>query len=1015
MASHTHISRSGSVFVTQNVRPSGSPMKEVSDKLDSLLQPSPVSTAESAKARGSPSTLAVIDDESDIVSVLRFRLNEKKMSEAVIKQGLASVQASEKVLGCQLEAEKRNREQSERDVERAIKIVEGLEEANHDRGKKEVAKVEEVNKADLKIKDLQLELRHTKNRERKKQREVYESNRQAVEVERFLIAAQLKKTTLQEQNQKWDKRLAKLNEEQRTVGAARYRRCSAAQVKLIDAQEKIRAVMLRIEDAKRKVTESKALIPEREASVAAIEEKELETRVGLEAKIRQEAAVDQKLCRDLADKSRSLAELLSESKKAEAARALLIGQLDSKTRETLELNARLMQIEGRGQTLEGQLNIVEDQVESTAKMLARHKEQKLVMAMRLEQQKNEAHIAEERFEKVHDNSVYFQKEIREIEEQEDRMVIAERQAINKEKELRAQLEKLDIIIDAISGELCGVAEEHEDSGVEIEERCRTAADKLVVERLKLKKVNGVFLATTMQDKDITNYAAHKSHQAHLALAELKSQLLVRMNSMELLTAAVAEDDERLQELTAEYENTTKHAEEVKVVLMAKLRDTHNLNQLLRAKAADEYARGCALERAIVDIEDKLRVLLSKTTAQKSKSQGLAKINTEQQQEFVSAAQRKSNQVKGLGKDLADVQRRIMQLELQIVDESERVALMTTELKDARNCTAKLKEQLDKVMSGEQQHIAQYTRYETHNVKLNAQLDEATEEHAELKMAYDEEANALEIVREQERQKELTNEKLSAEQADIANEILHLQQKLRTQSEAHVAELARVRASLTSLQNDLVQKHDMADELTKMTQHTKVRVADLQTRLSETTTTAAKASTRFSSLLEAEQKATANLRSENADKIRSIANLNAKVLKCNKEIHRATVKEEEMDNSLKIFRSREKTKSQELHITRTQLEECKLVEDEMNETLRLRAEELSVLRLDGRERDKRIEQMQHDCREMKAQGNTLQLENKAKTQAIRFFKVEIEAANDRVLMKESAKDAIETVFLESFEQ
>jgi len=242
-------------------------------------------------------SLRAAAEESDaMVGLLKKRLQEKTKYESVLQQGLRSARASEEVLQSQLDSERRAREQLQKEIKDMKSNMDSLKAVYTDRGKKEVIQAKEINRLDLQVKDLQMTLEQTIDKERKAEISLVEANRKARELERELITVRISNTRLHETNDAKDQEMLELEDNLQSQRDKLTREANAAKVKVIALKKTYEETTADISRLKEEIVEAEASLARMRETMRLEMELASAAKRELEGRLSEEESANKQLC-----------------------------------------------------------------------------------------------------------------------------------------------------------------------------------------------------------------------------------------------------------------------------------------------------------------------------------------------------------------------------------------------------------------------------------------------------------------------------------------------------------------------------------------------------------------------------------------------------------------------------------------------------------------------------------------------------------------------------------------------
>jgi len=932
-------------------------------------------------------SLRAAAEESDaMVGLLKKRLSEKTKYEVVLQQGLRSAKASEDVLQSQLASERRSREQLQKEILDMKSNLDSLKLAYTDVGKKEVIQAKETNRLDLQVKDLQMTLEQTIDKEKKAEISLVGAGRKSRELERELISVRIANTRLNEINDAKDQEMLELEDSLQTQRDKLTREANVAKVKVIalkKTKEETSADIVRLNE---EITEAEAsLIRMRDTQRLEMELAEVAKKV-LQKRLLEEEGANKQLCEELGKKAKIEMQLMTDLRTAESARKMLTAQLEEKMKLSLELSNRLSQLQSHTQVLEERLGDKNIQAETLTKNLEMIKSDVKVLQLQLTKEQHSMMEAGRSLKKQQESVSSLGKEITERVDADQAMTL-------RVKQIEADAAILNEDVDTKLKEeakakesLSQARNKSEMLTQQMEDVQSTLTD--MKERYELKCVEHDNVQKHLKTK--TKALMYEEHMAKLKLNELENSLRDRTDLIVQIKNGLMLNDVKIKDLSEMLQSASEAAEQNKQNLMGRVSEITNANKLLEDEIKQERSRGALLETDLVNVESRLRISLAQLSAQERTAEGLSEVNAQDQELIMKRLQEQTEKVERLNAQRAQVLADIRVWETKLEDELLEKDRAMKHLKVEKSLVDKLREQVETHIDLELEQKSRIKMLEQHNQGLDADVEEKTKLEGAARIELDEFTSQVDIMTQELREQELKNEELVGVQIANRGRIAALEINLTQQEQQHLADARAVKLSIISLQDALMDKVNSVEQLVKITQTTKSKAKELQTRLRATEGSADDSQARYEKMLQEEQRLSATLRGELENRRRQHAVVTNSIERKSDKIQSLAMTLTESSNRGEILKSDADTKRKEAEMMAEQLEKKASRERDMVEAIQVREEQIGVMVLAGRERAKRESELQKNLKQARFENRLLKNQVQEKMKAERYLLAELEA-------------------------
>jgi len=930
--------------------------------------------------------LAAQSVENDaLVGLLRKRLEEKKKYELVLAQGLRSAQASEEVLLSQLSNIRQASEQVLKEIKDSQRNIGSMKQEYEDRGKKDVRMKKEINRLELQIKDLQMTLEQTADKEKLAEINSTEADRKVHELEKELIDVRIKNTRLSETNEREEQNILEAEDSTQQMRDGQTRGENASKVKVISLRKTF-------EERADDIVRVGAEISEAQASLARMREtmrteaaleghaiKELQGRLG------EEEVANKELCRTLGNKAKIEMQLRADLKTAEAARKMLSAQLDEKMKLSLELSNRLNQLQEHTNVLEERLGDKNIEQESLSKNLEMVKSDVKVLQLQLTKEEHNMLEAGRTLKRVQEGVKTASRSINDKVDSDQTMTLRVKQI---EADAALLKDDLDAKLEA--------EEKNKTRLMKVRERSMMVSQQLEDLELSQQETQERYDKKMAEHDRVSVHLKEKSkqlmleeHRAKLKLGELQNTLRARTDSVVQLKNGLMLNEVRIRDLTEMLENASVSAEKNRQILSKRMSEISQANKLLDDEIGQEKARGAMFEQDLVNVEGRLRSSLAQLKAQESTAEGMAAVNSQDQEMVMKRLQEQTGKTEVLNQQrasvLSDSRSWRTKLEDELVDKNRALK----NLKEQKAVTNKLRDQLEAELDRELEQKSRMKMLEKHNKGVDADLEIKTELCAKTRMELDDYTGQNDILSQELREQELKNEELFGVQNANVAKIDELKNALKSQEQNHLADARAVKMSIVTLQDALMEKISTVEQLVRQTQTVKAKSAELQTRLSGTEQSAAESKQRYEDMLQEEQRLSASLRGVKENKLRDQALLEESIQRKVERINSLDSTLKESINKGEILKSDVSTKRKESEMMTNQLEKKELIEKQMTASIISREDAISLLRQNARDRVKKTTSLGKSVKQAQFENKLLKKQLQEKMKAERYLLAELE--------------------------
>jgi len=505
-------------------------------------------------------------------------------------------------------------------------------------------------------------------------------------------------------------------------------------------------------------------------------------------------------------------------------------------------------------------------------------------------------------------------------------------------------------------------------------------------------------------KEKTKQLMLEEHQAKLALNELQNTLRARTDSVVQFKNGLMLNDVKIRDLTEMLENASVSAEKNRQILSKRSSEISQANKLLEDEISQEKSRGAMLEQDLVNVEGRLRSSLAQLKAQESTAEGMAGVNSADQEMVMRRLQEQTLKTELLNQQRAQVLAEIRSWTTKLEDEQVEKNRAQKNLKQEKSVTNKLRDQLESELDRELEQKSRMKMLEKHNKTVDGELESRTDALAKATMELDDYSGQNDIIGMELREQELKNEELRSVQSANNSKINSLQTALKTQEANHLADARAVKMSIVTLQDALMEKISTVEMLVRQTQSIKAKSAELQTRLSSTEQSAADSKARFEDMLQEEQRLSASLRGVKENKMRDKALLAESIQRKDYRVEALQATMKESINKGEILKSDVSTKRKESEMMADQLEKKEALEQQMSAAIVTKEDNISKLRQDARERQKREAEISKSVKQAQFENKLLKKQLQEKMKAERYLLAELEGLRLHVTSNKNSASA-----------
>jgi len=660
--------------------------------------------------------------------------------------------------------------------------------------------------------------------------------------------------------------------------------------------------------------------------------------------------------------------------------------LEERMALSLELSNRLTELNKHSQLLESRLGDKSIEAESLSKSLEVVQSDVKVLQLQLTKEEHNMLEANRTLKRVQQKVVTYSRDVNE--------------KVDSDQTMTLRVQQIETDAKLLAEELNGVKDTEEQIKTRLavtEEKKMMLEQQLEDLSLSYKEIGERMVKTTAEHERVevhlrtkTKQLLKEEHDAKLELNELQNNLRNRTDSVVQLKNGLMLNDVKIRDLTEMLENASVSAEKNRQILSKRSSEISQSNKLLEDEVAQEKTRGTMLEQDLVNVEGRLRSSLAQLKAQETTAEGMAGVNSQDQEMVMARLQEQTQKLERLNAEratvLADTRKWEIKVEDQVQDKNRAMKLLTAE----KSVTNKLRDQIEEETDRELEQKSRIKMLEKHNAALDVDLEEKTSTTAKLSIELDDVESEADLMAQEVRSQELKNEELRAIQDGNLKKINALKSGLKTQEQNHLADARAVKMSIVSLQESLMEKIANVELLVRTTQTLKTKTTDLATRLSATESTAATSKTRYEGMLSEDQRLSATVRGINENKLREKALLETSVAQKTDKIKLLEAALVEAMNRGEVLQSDADTKRKESEMMTEQLDQRVAIEQTMGSSIMNKEEDISRLRQSARERGKRTLNMSKEVKAAQFQNRLLKKQLQEKAKAERYLLAELEA-------------------------
>lgn len=930
--------------------------------------------------------LVAANAERDLqVIQLTKRLEEKEKFATVLEQGVRSARASEDVLNSQIDSQRQIREALQKEIKETKASTEIAKIVHVNRGKKGVSLKKEINRLELQLKDLQVTMEQTIDKERRASGQGTESVRKARELMRELIEVRINNTRFLENNESKGQQLMETKEKVQGERDGYVRDANAARVKVIALKKKY-------EETADDIVKLNELCDELEESLAALRmtmatEQALEgARIkDLQTQLTSEEGANRALCAKLGEKARFETRLRTDLKTAIAARTMLSEQLEEKMKLSLELGARIKHLMQVTQAYELRLSDKNLEAETLGKSLDMVKSDVKVLELQLTKEEHNMLEADRVLKEQQAKVVFNGSTINEKVDKDQTMSLAISQIEANSRLLKEDLSDRVKAQESLKMRVMTV----EERKMMLQQQVEDLESSFSEMTERLKQVIADHQRTELNLKIKTKDLLQDEHNAKLKLAEIQNTLKQRTDTIVTLKNGLMLDEVKVRDLTEMLEGASVSAEKNRQLLTRRVTELTQSNKLLAEETQQEKSRGALLETDLVNVEGRLRSSLAQLKAQGSTAAGISSVNNQDQEMVMKRLEDQTAKIERLNQErvqvLSDIQSWNIKLEDQGQDKDRVMKLMRQE----KGVTNKLRDRAEDELDRELEQKSRVKMLTKHNSALDVDLADKVESVADVKIEVDDFESQVDIQAEELRAKELKNEELVGIQNSQQKQISILQVQLKNQEQAHLADARAVKLSIISLQDALMDKVQNVEQLVRTTQQTKARITELASRLETTQNTAATVKRRNEDMLSEEQSVTATLRGLQENRVREKQVLEEGISNKTARIGGLQSSLVESGNRAEVLQSDTSTKHKEADMMAEQLMQKEAIETKYEEQIFAKEEDIAKYRATLRSRGQRIMEAQKEVRSAQFENKLLRKQLQEKSKAERYLLAELE--------------------------
>merc|ERR1740130_1603410 len=725
---------------------------------------------------------AQADELNTTIVLLRKRLEEKVKFATVLEQGLRSRQASTDVIQSQLDQTCQAREQTQKEQKDVAESTRTLGEAIITLGNKQVDISRESNRLELQIKDLQMTHELTVDKEKKAEMMHIEADEKGHRLEQDLISVRIENTRLLEDNDKMQNDLLQTEDSLQEKRDIHVRGSNASKVRVIAFRKKFEETVDVMEETRTSLDELNDSLGRLRETIrmegllegAAINE--------LQARLNGEEAANKQLCTTLGQKEKTAVMLATNLKTATAAREMLSQQLEERLTLSMELSKRLTDLNMHTQTLEERLGDKSVEAENLSKALEAVQSDVKVLELQLSKEKHNVLSAG-----------------RTLENQQTRVTLGNRsvsEKVDADQTMTLRVKQ----IEADAGLLRGELDDAMTSEQKIKMRLSVTEQKRLILGQQFEDLDLTFKEMTdrhnkcCQEHDrVEHNLKHKTkqlmkdeHDSKIRLNDLQNELRARYDTVVQLKNGLMLNDVKIRDLTEMLEN------------------------------AQEKSRGALLEQDLLNVEGRLRSSLAQLKAQESTAEGIEGVNDTDQDMIMKRLTQQTQKMERINTErrqvLSDSRAWQIKLKDQVHDKNRAMKMLT----DEKVITNKQQTQKMERINRELEQKSRIKVLEKHNTALDEDLESKTEMCSKVSIDGKDLEGECDVVHENLRSQELQNKDLLHIQDNNRKKHADCQEAFKQQESNHLADARAVKMSIVTLQDSLMERISMVEQLVRTT-------------------------------------------------------------------------------------------------------------------------------------------------------------------------------------------------------
>lgn len=928
---------------------------------------------------------AQADELNTTIVLLRKRLEEKVKFATVLEQGLRSRQASTDVIQSQLDQTCQAREQTQKEQKDVAESTRTLGEAIITLGKKQVDISRESNRLELQIKDLQMTHELTVDKEKKAEMMHIEADEKGHRLEQDLISVRIENTRLLEDNDKMQNDLLQTEDSLQEKRDIHVRGSNASKVRVIAFRKKFEETVDVMEETRTSLDELNDSLGRLRETIrmegllegAAINE--------LQARLNGEEAANKQLCKTLGQKEKTAVMLATNLKTATAAREMLSQQLEERLTLSMELSKRLTDLNMHTQTLEERLGDKSVEAENLSKALEAVQSDVKVLELQLSKEKHNVLSAG-----------------RTLENQQTRVTLGNRsvsEKVDADQTMTLRVKQ----IEADAGLLRGELDDAMTSEQKIKMRLSVTEQKRLILGQQFEDLDLTFKEMTdrhnkcCQEHDrVEHNLKHKTkqlmkdeHDSKIRLNDLQNELRARYDTVVQLKNGLMLNDVKIRDLTEMLENASVSAEQNRQLLAKRTTEVGQANKLLESEIAQEKSRGALLEQDLLNVEGRLRSSLAQLKAQESTAEGIEGVNDTDQDMIMKRLTQQTQKMERINTErrqvLSDSRAWQIKLEDQVHDKNRAMKMLT----DEKVITNKQRDRMEEAIDRELEQKSRIKMLEKHNTALDEDLESKTEMCSKVSIDGKDLEGECDIVHENLRSQELQNKDLLHIQDNNRKKHADCQEAFKQQESNHLADARAVKMSIVTLQDSLMERISMVEQLVRTTTKLKAKTAELKTQVESTEFKANSSRKQFETQLSEEQQLCAAMRGKAECKVREKQQLLDGIQAKSDKIIMLERTLIESGNKGEVLKSDVDTKRKESEMMADQLAKREFMERSMFQSLMDKEDNIVRMKRETRERLKRTSTAEKNVKAAMFENRLLKKQLQEKAKAERYLLAELE--------------------------